>query len=58
MIGGYSRIDASYATRLVLRSMRERVVMLGGDLRVDSGSETGSRAELRGTSGRAAPPAA
>jgi signal transduction histidine kinase len=45
---GYSlRINAHYATRLGLRSMRERTEMLGGNLRVDSGSGTGTRAELR-----------
>jgi signal transduction histidine kinase len=45
---GYSsRINAYYATRLGMRSVRERTEMLGGDLRVDSGSGTGSRAELR-----------
>jgi hypothetical protein len=32
-----SMINAYYATRLGLRSMRERTEMLGGDLRVDSG---------------------
>jgi signal transduction histidine kinase len=42
---GYSlRINAYYATRLGLRSMRERTEVLGGDLRVDSGSGTGTRA--------------
>jgi len=30
LIKGYSRINAYYATRLGLRSMRERAVMLGG----------------------------
>ena len=45
---GYSlRINAYYATWLGMRSMRERTEMLGGDLRVDSGSGTGTRAELR-----------
>ena len=48
LIRGYSlRINAHYATRLGLRSMRERTEMLGGDLRVVSGSGTGIRAELR-----------
>jgi hypothetical protein len=48
LIRGYSlRIDAYYATRLGLRSMRETTEMLGGDLRVDSGSGTGTSAELR-----------
>jgi signal transduction histidine kinase len=32
---------------LGVRSMRERTEMLGEDLRVDSGSGTGTRAELR-----------
>jgi signal transduction histidine kinase len=45
---GYSlRINAYYATWLGMRSMRERTEMLGGNLRVDSGSGTGTRAELR-----------
>jgi hypothetical protein len=45
---GYSlMINAYYATRLGPRSMRERTEMLGGYLRVDSGSGTGTRAELR-----------
>jgi hypothetical protein len=45
---GYSlMINAYYATRLGPRSMRERTEMLGGDLRDDSGSGTGTRAELR-----------
>jgi hypothetical protein len=45
---GYSlRINANYATQLGLRSMRERAEMLGGDLRVDSGTGIGTRAELR-----------
>jgi hypothetical protein len=48
LIRGYSlRINAYYATRLGLRSMRKRTEMLGEDLRVDSGSGTGTRAELR-----------
>jgi hypothetical protein len=48
LIRAYSlSINAYYATRLGLRSMRERTEMLGGDLRVDSGSGTGTRAELR-----------
>jgi signal transduction histidine kinase len=34
-------------TPLGVRSMRERTEMLGEDLRVDSGSGTGTRAELR-----------
>ena len=34
-------------TPLGVGSMRERTVMLGEDLRVDSGSGTGTRAELR-----------
>jgi hypothetical protein len=37
LIRGNSMINAYYATRLGLRSMRERTEMLGGDLRVDSG---------------------
>ena len=42
---GYSlRINAYYATRLGLRSVRERTEMLGEDLRVVSGSGTGTRA--------------
>jgi signal transduction histidine kinase len=45
---GYSlRINAYYATWLGMRSMREMTEMLGEDLRVDSGSGTGTRAELR-----------
>jgi hypothetical protein len=48
LIRGYRlRLYAYYATRLGLRSMRERAEMLGGNLRVDSGSGTGTRAELR-----------
>jgi hypothetical protein len=35
--GNSLRINAYYATRLGLRSMRERTEMLSGDLRVDSG---------------------
>jgi hypothetical protein len=42
---GYSlSINAYYATRLGLRSVRERTEMLGEDLRIDSGSGTGTRA--------------
>jgi signal transduction histidine kinase len=45
---GYSlRINAYYATWLGMRSMREMTEMLGEDLRVDSGSGTGTRAELK-----------
>jgi hypothetical protein len=41
LIRGYSlRINAHYATQLGPRSMRERTEMLGGDLRVDTGSGT------------------
>ena len=41
LIRGYSlRINALYATQLGPRSMRERTEMLGGDLRVDTGSGT------------------
>ena len=48
LIRGYSlRINVSYTTRPGLCSMRERTEMLGGDLRVDSGSGIGTRAELR-----------
>jgi len=42
----YRRINAYHATRLGLRSMREGTETLGEDLRVDSGSGTGTRAEL------------
>ena len=41
------RINAYYVTRLGMRSVRERTEMLGRNLRVDSGSGTGTRAELR-----------
>ena len=48
LIRGYSlRINTFYATQLGLRSMRERTEMLGGNLRVDSGSGISTRAELR-----------
>jgi signal transduction histidine kinase len=51
------RINAYYATRLGLCSTMERTEMLGGDLRVDSGSGTGTRAELRVPLDGAAPAA-
>jgi hypothetical protein len=38
LIRGYGRINACYATRLGLLSMRKRAEMLEGDLRVDSGT--------------------
>jgi len=48
LIRAYSlRINAYYVTRLGLRFVRERTEMLGRNLRVDSGSGTGTRAELR-----------
>jgi len=47
LIRGYSlRINAYSVTRRSLRPMRERTEMLGGDLRVASGSGTGTRVEL------------
>ena len=58
LIRGYTlRINAYYATRLGLCSTMERTEMLGGDLRVDSGSGTGTRAELRVPLDGAAPAA-